>query len=112
MLRGVAYRVPMLFGIAAIMLAQENQPEATFRARTKLVEVDVVAQRNGAPATGLSKDDFRLLDNGKKQTIAFFSVHSRKTGDQPTVPLPPGVFSNRVAHGADAANTTIILLIR
>ena len=31
----------------------------------------MVAQRNGAPATGLSKDDFRLLDNGKKQTHRF-----------------------------------------
>ncbi len=109
MLSGVTYRVPMLCGIAAIMLAQEKQPEATFRAGTKLVEVDVVAHRGGAPATGLSKDDFSLLDNGKKQTIAIFSVHSRKTGDQPTVPPPPGVFSNRVARGANAANTTIIL---
>jgi VWFA-related protein len=100
----------MLFGFAAIMLAQQEQPEATFRAGTKLVEVDVVAQRNGAPAIGLSKDDFTLLDNGKKQIIAFFSVRSRKTGGNATVPPPPGVFSNRVWRGADAANTTVILL--
>ena len=100
----------MLFGFAAIMVAQLEQPEPTFRAGTKLVEVDVVAQRNGAPATGLSKDDFTLLDNGKKQTIAFFSARSQKTAGNATTPLPPGVFSNRVGRGADAANTTIILL--
>ncbi len=115
MLRRVAYRVPMLFGIAASMLpqiivAQQEQPEPAFRAGIKLVEVDVVARRNGAPATGLSKDDFTLLDNGRKQLIAIFSVHSRKTGDQPAVPPPPGVFSNRVARGADAPKTTVILL--
>jgi VWFA-related protein len=100
----------MLLSVAAIMGAQQEQPEPTFRAGTKLVEVDVVAQRNGAPATGLSKDDFTLLDNGKKQTIAFFSVRSRKTAANATVPPPPGVFSNRVGRGADAANTTVILL--
>ncbi len=98
----------MLFGFAAIMVAQQEQPEATFRTGTKLVEVDVVARRNGAPATGLSKGDFTLLDNGKKQAIAIFSVRSRKTGADATVPPPAGIFSNRVARGADAASTTVI----
>ena len=99
----------MLFAFVAIVMAQQEQPEATFRAGTKLVDVDVVAQRKGAPATGLTKDDFALLDNGKKQTIAFFSVRSRKTGGSALVSPPPGVFSNRTARVEEAANTTVIL---
>src|SRR5580658_545117 len=50
------------------------QPSATFKVGTKLVEVDVVARDKRGPATGLTKDDFTLLDDGKPQDIAFFSV--------------------------------------
>jgi hypothetical protein len=60
--------------VAAIAAAQQDTPSPTFRAGTKLVEVDVIARSKGAPATGPSKDDFILLDNGKPQKIAFFSA--------------------------------------
>src|SRR5580658_6636264 len=56
--------------VAAIAAAQQDTPSPTFRAGTKLVEVDVVARSQGAPATGLSKDDSTLLDNGKPRKIA------------------------------------------
>ena len=62
--------------VAAIGAAQQDTPSPTFRAGTNLVEVDVVTRSKGAPATGLTKDDFTLLDNGKPQKIAFFSVQS------------------------------------
>ncbi len=75
-----------------------SEPSPTFRAASKLVEVDVVARSKGAPATGLLKDDFTLFDNGKPQKIAFFSV---RVGANPSwnfaaPPLPAGAVSNRL----------------
>ncbi len=72
--------------------------------------MDVVARSKGAPATGLTKNDFTLLDNGKPQAISFFSVHSANT-TAVVAPLPPGTISNRFARdGATSANTTVLLI--
>ncbi len=91
--------------------AAESKPAPTFRAATKLVQVDVVARRRGGPARDLTKDDFTVLDNGKPQKIAFFTVRSGATSGAATVPLPPGSVSNRFAHdGEMSANTTILLM--
>src|ERR1035438_4913278 len=100
--------------VAAIAAAQQDTPTPTFRAGTKLVEVDVIARSKGAPATGLTEDDFILLDNGKPQKIAFFSVQSGSVPAPPAVgvaPLPAGVVSNRSRPGGHpAGNTTVLLL--
>src|SRR5579863_1429556 len=99
---------------AAMAAAQQDTPTPTFRAGTKLVEVDVVARSKGEPATGLTKDDFTLLDNGKPQEVAFFSVQSRSVPLPPAVgvaPLPARVVSNRSEPGGHpAGNTTVLLL--
>jgi VWFA-related protein len=91
--------------------AVESAPASTFHAATKLVQLDVVARSKGAPAAGLTKDDFTLLDNGKPQKIAFFSVRSTRTAGAPAVPLPQGAVSNRFARdGEMSANSTIVLI--
>src|SRR5580658_7662023 len=74
--------------------APSNEPP-TFSAGTKLVQVDVVARSKGAPATGLTKEDFTLLDNGKPQKISFFSVRSSRSPGTASVPLLAGAVSNR-----------------
>ncbi len=89
---------------------------AVFKTRIKLVEVDVVARQKGSPAAGLTKEDFTLLDNGKLQDIAFFTVRSVRglAGSKPLSPtpqLPPGVVSNRPNPAADAPATQTILLL-
>ncbi len=56
-------------------MAVAQQP-TTFRTGTKLVEVDVVVRDKTGPAAGLTKEDFSVLDNGKPQEIAVFSVKS------------------------------------
>ncbi len=99
--------------VAAIAAAQQDTPSPTFRAGTRLVEVDVVARSNGAPATGLTKDDFTLLDNGKPQKIAFFSVQSGRVAAPPAVgvaPLPAGVVSNRSERADRQGNTVVVFL--
>ncbi len=108
--------------LAALLLlplaaAPSQSPEPqTFKIGTKLVEVDVVARDKRGPATGLTKDDFTLLDNGTPQDIAFFSVRSVR-GLAATRPLstvsalPPGVVSNRPNPNEEAPATQTVLLL-
>jgi len=56
--------LPVLAVFAAALVAQD---QATFRAGTRLVLVDVVVHTKAGPVAGLSKDDFTLTDNGKPQ---------------------------------------------
>jgi VWFA-related protein len=108
------WRVPLLLSLFAMLAAsagsgQEKAPEggAVVRVETHLVELSVVAQdSSGRAVTGLSRDDFRLYDNGKEVPIAVFS-------GLPTTPtavesLPPNVFSNRVP-GALPSVTVVLL---
>jgi VWFA-related protein len=100
--------------VAAMAAAQQDTPQPTFRAGTKLVEVDVIARSKGAPATGLTKDDFTLFDNGKPRKIAFFSLQSGRVAAPPgadAAPLPAGVVSNRSEpEGHPAGNTSVVFL--
>ncbi len=112
MLRSIA-----LIGLAGLMAAQEP---SSFRVNTRLVEVDVVVRSKAGAVTGLTKGDFRILDNGKPQDIATFSVRSSanpKGAANPAVanaaPLPAGVISNRVdRRGEEPVAATVILLDR
>jgi hypothetical protein len=70
MLRRIAF-----VGVAALVWAQEP----LLRVDTCLVEVDVVVHSEGAPVAGLTKADFTVLDQGKLQSIAAFSVLSSST---------------------------------
>src|SRR5579863_4689871 len=104
-----------LISMAGFALAQapSNETTPTFSAGTKLVEVDVVARSKGAPATGLTKDDFILFDNGKPQKIAFFSVQSGRVAALPVVgvaPLPAGEVSNRAERADRQGNTVVVFL--
>jgi VWFA-related protein len=105
----------LLLGPLAAAPSQSPEPQ-TFKIGTKLVEVDVVARDKRGPTTGLTKDDFTLLDNGKPQDIAFFSVKSVRglAAKVPlsTVPaLPPGVVSNRPNPNEAALATQTVLLL-
>jgi VWFA-related protein len=107
-----------LIGLAGLMTAQEP---SSFKVNSRLVEVDVVVRSKGGAVTGLTKDDFRILDNGKPQSIATFSVRSSATSNKGVIdkgtadptPLPPGMISNRVSRrGEEPVAATVILLDR
>ena len=94
---------------AGLMAAQEP---STFRVNTRLVQVDVVVRSKDRAVTGLTKDDFRILDNGKPQSIATFAVRSSGSNIKAT-PLPPGIISNRVtSRGEEPVAATVILFDR
>lgn len=85
----MGYIAPLILGCCALALAQENmlrddKPDArvaTFQAKVDLVLVPVVVRdKHRRPIGDLTKDDFRLFDNGKPQTIASFSTVERPKG--------------------------------
>jgi VWFA-related protein len=89
-----------------------DQTPPTIRATTRLVEINVaVHDKKGAPVTGLIAEDFTILDGGKEEKIATFSVESRGTPQESYQPLPPNIFSNRIAReGGTPTNVAAILL--
>jgi VWFA-related protein len=97
-------------GLFLIPLLAMAQDQPVIRVGTRLVEVDVVVRGKNGPVTDLTKDDFTLLDQGKPQRIAVFSLASvHKSQDQPE-PLLPGAISNRLdSSGEVPANATILL---
>lgn len=106
--------IAALFLISALASALQD-PTPIFRAGTKLVEVDVIARSKGAPATGLTKEDFTLFDNGKQQNIAFFSISSTRNARSAfvpaLVPLPAGAVSNRLERDGPLLSRASILLV-
>src|SRR4029078_9825360 len=58
-------RLALAFLFALPVIAQ--QP--TFRAATEMVRIDTLVARDGKPVTGLTADDFTVLDNGSPQRI-------------------------------------------
>jgi VWFA-related protein len=89
----------------------EGLPVApTFRAATQMVQVDVIARRKGAPATGLTEGDFTLLDDRQPQRIASFTVTSPQTQGPAFHALPVGVISNRIDQGDSLANPIVLLI--
>jgi VWFA-related protein len=52
-----------------------DQPPVTFRVEVNYVEVDaIVTDAQGSPISNLTKNDFEIYEDGKKQDIATFSL--------------------------------------
>jgi VWFA-related protein len=104
----------IILTLASMLNAQDQQ---TIHVNTRLVEVEVVVRGKSGPVSGLTKQDFTLLDKGKPQEIAVFSVKSKSNSTAAVVPLPPGVVSNRLgipvapAAATDVAGGATVLLV-
>ncbi len=82
------------------------------RVSTRLVQVKVIVQdRKGQPATGLTQDDFLLLEDGKPQPIAMFSMEEDRTTAAAGTPFPPDTYSNRIERRAGARNSVTVILL-
>ena len=70
----------------------------TIRVVTRLVYVDVVVHdSSGRLVKGLTQDDFKILEDGKAQTIDYFVAHTYEVaGAHPAAPAPhvKGEFAN------------------
>ena len=62
---------------AAGLSGEQQEPSTTLKVDVKLVNVFVtVTDEHGAPVAGLNKQDFDLKEDGREQTIAYFSKES------------------------------------
>jgi len=102
------------FAAAPLVAQAPPQPALqtpVFRASTHLVQVNVVVHdKHGEPITSLKKEDFTVLERGKPQQVALFSINGTASA-APATPLPPHIFSNAVAaRGNVPTGVTVILL--
>jgi VWFA-related protein len=90
--------------------AAQQGPPGVIRAGTRLVEVEVVVRDKRGPVTGLTADDFTVLDQGKRQKIAVFSPAGSASTGSVAKPLPPGTISNRADRGGHPVSGATVLL--
>jgi VWFA-related protein len=103
-------RLPILAVLAAGIL-NAQMPDVVIRTTTRLVQINVIATKHGAPVPGLKKEDFQVFDNGKRQEIRQFSEETRAILPSAAAPLPQGTFTNQLEQrsGTPAAVTAILL---
>ncbi|MGC2613865.1 MAG: VWA domain-containing protein [Terracidiphilus sp.] len=105
---------------ATALIAQSSDttrtaPETTLKVNSRAVLVDViVTDKNGTPVKGLKQGDFRVLEQGKKQSISYFEEHtadllSRRGQDRAFPPMPPNVFTNFSPLTAPPAVNVLVL---
>lgn len=85
-----------------------NTPAVRVSARLVLVDA-VVTDKSGQRITGLTKDDFTVLENGKPQKISAFSFEVPET-PSPRPELPPNIYTNRPEYDMPKGPLTILLL--
>jgi VWFA-related protein len=111
--------IAVLFGTGLVSLAAVNrqtskndapQEPATLRVTTRLVTVNaVVSDKQGNAITGLTKDDFTIVDGGHEQKIQFFSALTNQPPPVPA-PMPPDTYTNVLAEqGATPPSVSVIL---
>lgn len=101
--------------MAASPQSQTAVPNAqsvpTFKAKARLVLLDVVVTSNkGEPVTGLKKEDFEVLEDGKPQSVSTFEEHKGASPTQIKLPpMPPNVYTNfPTVQSADSVNVILL----
>jgi VWFA-related protein len=99
-------------GAGSARPAQETAPtQQPLRVATRLVQIDVIVQdKQGNPVTGLTKDDFGVLDNKTPQTIELFSTETNQVLEGAGAPLPADSYTNEIQAPGVPSNLTVILL--
>jgi VWFA-related protein len=94
---------------SAGLVAAQVQP--VHHAGARLITVDVLARNDKGAVKGLSKEDFTLMDKGKNQPIAVFSItDAAGASGAKTEPLPENVASNRMNKSGEVARTATVIL--
>lgn len=81
----------------------------TIQVTSRIVYVDVIVRDNtGKVVHGLSKDDFRVSEDGKPQTIDYFSEHFYDPAAVSSEPASPLTFTNGSERGQPSTATILL----
>lgn len=110
----------VITGAAILALAQlttaqspvPQRPPDVFRAGVELVEVDViVTDRQGRPVRGLTRDDFDILEDGKRVEMASFQPIELPEGPRPAATSSPAVSGSAIADNLKSREGSIYLIL-
>jgi VWFA-related protein len=101
----------------ALLFASAVDAQVAESIDVRVVNVDVTVTSKGAPMSGLTRDDFQIFEDGKRQAISnFYTSEETRTiaaapvtvaaGDAPNVPKPDERFRKRVLVLIDNNHTT------
>jgi VWFA-related protein len=101
----------LILAVLTAAVSSPQTPEVILRTTTRLVQINVIVTKGGAPVPRLKKEDFQVFDNGKRQEIQQFSEDTRAILPSAVAPLPKGTFTNQLEQrsGTPAAVTVILL---
>lgn len=86
-------------------------PQSAVRVTTRIVQVSVtVHDDRGRPVTGLTKDDFVLLDEGKRQQITSITEQNNRLTTTAALSRP-NLFTNRFERGVAARPVLTVIVI-
>jgi VWFA-related protein len=86
--------------------SEETAPTFTLRAQRNEVLVRVIVRdANGNAVGGLTKDDFRLFDNGKPQSVTAFTIENNQPAPAGTPPAPAIAAAQTAPTGKPPAST-------
>jgi VWFA-related protein len=91
----------------------DNAAQApALKVRTELVTIPTeVTDSNGNRVTDMSKEDFAVFENGKRQEIALFEHVTTKPEVAEPAAVPEGVFTNRVEQGVGRITIFVVDLL-
>ncbi|HEY4642060.1 MAG TPA: VWA domain-containing protein, partial [Thermoanaerobaculia bacterium] len=101
----------LLIALFLALPAFSQQQQPTFFSETievRVINVDVIVTKDGKPATGLTKDDFQILEDGKPQAITnFLEVREEEA---PRVQQPGAPAAAPVAPTDPRARNIVVFL--
>lgn len=97
---------------------QAKKDVPVLRTTSRLVLVSAIVQdRRGRPVSGLTQDDFVVLDDGKPQAISTFAAvvseraPNARAAAAPTAPQPRNTFSNRENRASGLTPVVTVILL-
>ncbi len=115
--RVVLPMVLIMFGGPTQTFAQAKPGEGAaqvpiIRVKTGLVLIPaVVTDARGNRVSDLRKEDFAVLENGKRQEIALFDHVTTKAEVMKTADVPAGVFTNAIKQGQNRVTIFVLDLL-
>ncbi|MGB9029263.1 MAG: hypothetical protein WCC27_04005, partial [Acidobacteriaceae bacterium] len=97
--------------VSPLLRAQGSSQSPQYHVSTHLVQFGVIARDKTGPAGTLTKDDFIVLDRGKRQTISIFQAESAGPAPGPAAALPPNTFSDEPRYNGEPPRTVTIILL-